>query len=42
MELIGYLGTQVGPALTPEVVTNLAIGLAVAGGIVVLLLFARR
>ena len=42
MELIGYLGTQVGPALTPEVVTNIVIGLAVAGGIVVLLLFVRR
>ncbi len=42
MELMGYLGKQLGPALTPEVLTNIGIGLAVAGGIVVLLVFARR
>ena len=39
---MGYLGKQVGVAMTPEVVTNLAIGIAVAGGIMLLLVFFRR
>ncbi len=39
---MGYLGKQVGMVITPEVLTNIGIGLAVAGGIVLLLVFTRR
>ncbi len=42
MELMGYLGKQLDWALTPDVLTNIAIGLGIAGGIVLILVFTRR
>jgi hypothetical protein len=42
MELMGYLGKQIGVELSPDVLTNIAIGLAIVGGLVLIAVWRGR